>query len=90
MNRHLYIIFALLVLSLLLTLGIILGKEMNPEWKRYQKAYYRKETEAVTRALARAEGTQRTILQKQKNDNISTLPVCHFAFCGIRTKSNVS
>jgi hypothetical protein len=65
LNRHLYIIFALLVLSLLLTLGIILGKEMNPEWKRYQKAYYRKETEAITRALARAEGTQRTILQKR-------------------------
>jgi hypothetical protein len=64
-NQHLYIIFALLVLSLLVTLGLILKKETNPEWMRHQKAFFREETQKVTTALARADGTQRTILQKR-------------------------
>ena len=40
-NQHLYIIFALLVISLLVTLGLILKKEADPEWMRHQKAFFR-------------------------------------------------
>jgi len=64
-NRHLYIVFALLVIALLVTLGLILRKEANPEWKRHQKAFFREETKKVKAALARADGTQRSILQKR-------------------------
>jgi len=64
-NQRLYIIFALLVISLLVTLGFILRKEMNPEWIRHQKTYFREETKKVTQALERAEGTKREILQKR-------------------------
>jgi len=64
-NRNLYIIFAVLVFSLLITLGLILWKEMNPEWMRYQEAFFREETEAVTKALARADETQQSNLQKR-------------------------
>ena len=64
-NRHLYLLFALLVISLLVTLGLILKKEANPEWRRHQEAYFREETKKVTKALARADGTQRAILQKR-------------------------
>jgi len=65
-NQHLNILlFALLVISLLLTLGLILLKEANPEWKHHQEAYFREEKKKVTEALARAEGTQRVILQKR-------------------------
>jgi Ethylbenzene dehydrogenase/Cytochrome c554 and c-prime len=64
-NPHLHILFALLVLALLVTLGLILKKEVNPEWKRYQQAYIREETEKVKAALARADGTQRAALQKR-------------------------
>ena len=64
-NRHLYIVFALLVIALLVTLGLILLKEANPEWKRHQKAFFREETKKVKAALARADGTQRSILQKR-------------------------
>ena len=64
-NQHLYIIFALLVISLLVTLGLILRKEADLEWKRHQKAYFREEAKKVTKALALADGTQRTILQKR-------------------------
>jgi hypothetical protein len=48
-----------------MTLGLILWKEMNPEWMRYQKAFFREETEAVTKALARADEPQRSNLQKR-------------------------
>jgi hypothetical protein len=64
-NRHLYIIFALLVIALLVTLGLILRQEANPEWMRHQKAFFREEKNKVAKALARAVGTQRTILQKR-------------------------
>lgn len=64
-NRHLYVIFALLVISLLVTLGLILRKEADTEWKRHQNAFFREETKKVTKALALAEGTQRTTLQKR-------------------------
>jgi hypothetical protein len=64
-NRHLYIIFALLVIALLVTLGLILRQEANPEWMRHQRAFFREEKNKVTKALARASGTQRTILQKR-------------------------
>ena len=64
-NRHLYIIFSLLVLSLLVTLGFILHREANPEWLRHQKANFREETKKVTKAIARAAGAQRAILQKR-------------------------
>jgi hypothetical protein len=59
------VIFALLVISLLVTLGLILLKEADPEWMRHQKAFFREETKKVTKALAHADGTQRTILQKR-------------------------
>ena len=65
MNRHLYIIFALLVTALLVTMGLILRKETNPEWKRHQKAFFREEAKKVTKALANADETQRTMLQKR-------------------------
>ncbi len=65
MNRHLYVIFALLVTSLLVTLGLILHKEANPEWMRHQRAFFHEETKKVAKALAGADGTQRTILQKR-------------------------
>jgi hypothetical protein len=64
-NRHLYLIFALLVIALLVTLGLILRKEASPEWMRHQKAFFREETKKVTKALAGADGTQRTILHKR-------------------------
>jgi hypothetical protein len=64
-NQHLYILFALLVISLLVTLGLILRKEADPEWRHHQKAYFREETKKVTEALARADEAQRTILQKR-------------------------
>ena len=64
-NRHLYVIFALLVLSLLVTLGLILRKEADPEWMRHQREFFREETKKVTKALADADGTQRTNLQKR-------------------------
>jgi hypothetical protein len=64
-NRHLYTIFNLLVISLLVTLVLILRKEANPEWMRHQKAYFREETKKITKALARADEEQRTILQKR-------------------------
>lgn len=64
-NQHLYILFALLVISLLATLVLILRKEANPEWMRHQKAYFHEETKKITKALARADGTQRAILQKR-------------------------
>ncbi len=64
-NQHLYIIFALLVFFLLVTLGLILRKEANPEWMRHQKAFFRSETKKITKALASADGRQRTILQKR-------------------------
>ncbi len=65
MNRNLYIIFAVLVFSLLMTLGLILWKEINPEWKRHQEAFFREETKKATEALARADETQRINLQKR-------------------------
>jgi len=64
-KQHLYIIFALLVISLLVTLGLILRKEADPEWMRHQKAFFREETKKVKKALADADGTQRTNLQKR-------------------------
>jgi hypothetical protein len=64
-HYHLYLIFALLVISLLVTMGLILRKEANPEWVRHQKAYFREETKKVAKALARADETQRAILQKR-------------------------
>lgn len=64
-NRNLYIIFAVLVFSLLLTVGLILYKEANPEWKRYQKAFFLQETEKVINALANADQTQRLNLEKR-------------------------
>jgi hypothetical protein len=64
-NRHLYIIFSFLVISLLVTLGFILHKEANPEWLRLQKAYFEEETKKVKKALALAGGKQRAALQKR-------------------------
>ena len=62
---HLYIIFALLVISLLVILGLILRKEANPEWLNYQKAYFREETQKIRRALTHADEAERTILKKR-------------------------
>ena len=64
-NPYLYIIFALLVISLLVILGLILRKEANPEWLRYQKAYFREETQKIRSALTQADGAERTILKKR-------------------------
>ncbi len=65
MNRHLYVIFALLVIALLVTLGLILRQEENPEWMRYQRKFYQAEKKKVTKALADAGEAQRTNLQKR-------------------------
>ena len=62
---RLYIIFALLVGSLLVTFGIILHKEANPEWLNYQKAYFGAERQEVIKALAHAAEKQRKILQER-------------------------
>lgn len=64
-NRHLYVLFALLVISLLVTLGLILLKEANPEWMHHQKAFFHEETKKVTKALEHADGKQRPFLQKR-------------------------
>ena len=64
-NYHLVIIFAALVISLVVTLVLILRKEANPEWMRHQKAFFREETKRITKALLRADGTQRKILQER-------------------------
>jgi hypothetical protein len=64
-SHHLYIIFALLVISLLVTLGLILRRETNPEWKRYQKAFFLEERQRAAKALADADETQRKILQER-------------------------
>lgn len=65
MNRHLYTIFTLLTLSLLATLSLILWRELNPEWMRYQKAFFLKEREKVIKALDSADDARRVHLQKR-------------------------
>lgn len=65
MARHLYFIFTLLVIALLVTLGFILSKEMNPEWMNHQKAFFKSERKKVIKALSGAEGTERINLQKR-------------------------
>jgi hypothetical protein len=60
-----YLIFALLVLSLLVTLVLILKKETRPEWRRHQQAYYYEEMQKVKAALIRADGKQRRVLQRR-------------------------
>ncbi|MEE8541524.1 MAG: hypothetical protein V3S66_07660, partial [Desulfobacterales bacterium] len=65
MTRHLYFIFALLVIALLVTLGLILRKEMNPEWMSHQEAFFQKERNKVIKALAGADGTERINLQSR-------------------------
>jgi len=47
------------------TLGFILRKELNPEWKRYQEAFFREERQKATRALEGADEAQRASLQKR-------------------------
>jgi len=65
LTRHLYFIFALLVIALLVTLGLILRKEMNPEWISHQEAFFQKERKKVIKALADADGTERINLQSR-------------------------
>jgi len=48
-----------------MTLGLILHKEADPEWMRHQRDFFREETKKVTRAIAGADGTQRTTLQRR-------------------------
>ena len=62
-NQLQYLFFALLVLSLLVTLGLILNKEANPEWRRLQEDYFREETKMVKAALAQDD--RRRILEKR-------------------------
>lgn len=50
-------------MSILLTLGLILWKEMNPEWKRHQAAFFHEERNTIIQVLADADETQRTNLQ---------------------------
>jgi hypothetical protein len=64
-GRRLHMIFALLVIALLATLGVILYRASNPEWMHLQKEYFRTEKQRVTKALADARGAQRKILQKR-------------------------
>jgi hypothetical protein len=64
-NRQLYIIFLLLVISLLVTLGLILRKEMNPEWMSHQEAFFREDRKKVVKALANAHRMQRTNIEKR-------------------------
>ncbi|MDP2643317.1 MAG: ethylbenzene dehydrogenase-related protein [Desulfobacterales bacterium] len=65
MGRHLYIVFFLLVVSLLGTLGFILHREVNPEWRRHQEEFFRGEKKKVTEALADADGAQQADLLKR-------------------------
>lgn len=62
---RLYIIFALLVVSLLATFGILLHREANPGWMDYQKAFFSAERQEVIKALAHADESQRKILQER-------------------------
>jgi hypothetical protein len=64
-HHHLYIVFILLVVSLLVTMGFIFLKEANPEWRRHQKAYFSEEIKKVEKALTLADGPQRMLLQKR-------------------------
>jgi len=65
MKRHYYTVFALLVFALLLTLGLVLRKEMNPEWKKYQEDFFRKERKQALRDLAGADEIKRVKLQRR-------------------------
>lgn len=65
MKGHFYIIFFLLVFTLLATLGLVILKEMNPGWKRTQAAYYKKEIKMVSEELKNAAGPRRADLQKR-------------------------
>jgi hypothetical protein len=64
-TRHLYFVFALLVIALLVTLSFILRKEMNPKWMSHQEAFFQKERKKVVKALAGANRTERINLQRQ-------------------------
>ena len=65
MNRNLKYVFTLLVAALLITAGVIIYKETNPQWKNYQRAYYQEEAAKVRRALEGAGKTQRESLLKR-------------------------
>ena len=65
MNRHLKYIFVLLVAALLVTAGLIAHRELNPEWKSYQRAYFQEEAAKVRQALAGADAGQRENLRKR-------------------------
>jgi len=65
MNSNLKFIFALIVAALLVTTGWIIYKEMNPQWKGYQRAYYREEAAKLRQALAGADQAKRENLEKR-------------------------
>jgi hypothetical protein len=55
----------LLVGALLITTGVIVHKEMHPQWKRYQQAFYAAQSAKARQALAGADKTRRAILLKR-------------------------
>ena len=65
MNRHHYIIFGLLTFALLVTLGLVLWKEMNPEWKLYQQAFFLEEKKKIVKAMESGDEARRLKLQKR-------------------------
>ncbi len=65
MNPKLKFIFALIVAALLVTTGLIVYKEMNPQWKDYQRAYYQEESAKLRQALAGADQARRQNIEKR-------------------------
>jgi Ethylbenzene dehydrogenase/Cytochrome c554 and c-prime len=65
MAPHLKSIFALLVAALLITTGWIAYRELNPQWKAYQRVYYQREAAKVRQALAGADQDRRQNLEKR-------------------------
>ncbi len=58
-------IFALLVAALLVTTGLIVYHEMNPQWKQVQRAYFEAQAVKVRQAMAGADKTRRDKLQER-------------------------
>lgn len=67
MPSSLKVLFALLVGALLATTGMIVHKELHPQWKQYQRAYFEARAATVRQALAGADEARRAKLQQRLN-----------------------
>ncbi len=65
MDRHLKSVFTLLIAAILVTTGLIAYREMNPEWKQYQRAYYLEESARVRREMAGADQARLETLRRR-------------------------